>query len=159
MTGLVEAVRREIEDSCIEDGPLRRKDCEISLESAPQSRVVIDFDKPGSPLSERRRRCEYLFVADRDGGGGWVVPVEFKSGSMRVSKVADQLQAGARVAERLVPKGNSISFRPVAVLHDSVNKQQRRDLKEKRNRVRYRGRHEPVRVLRCGDLLSDVLGA
>ena len=159
MTGLVEAVRRGIVDSCIEDGPLRRKDCEISLEGAPPSRVVIDFDKPGSPLSEKRRRCEYLFVADRDGGGGWVVPMEFKSGSMRVAKVAEQLQAGARVAERLVPKGNSISFRPVAVLYDSVNKKQRRDLKEQGNRVRYRGHWEPVRRLQCGDLLSDVLGA
>ena len=159
MTGLVDAVREKIEDSCIEAGPLRRKDCEISLESAPRSRVVIDFDKPGSPLSKRRRRCEYLFVTDRDGGGGRVVPMEFKSGSMRVSKVAEQLQAGSRVAERLVPKGNSISFLPVAVLYGSVNRKQTRDLKMKGNTVRYRGRREPVRILRCGDLLSAVLGA
>ena len=140
MTGLVEAVRRKTKDSCIEDGPLRRKDCEVSLENAPRPRVVIDFDKPGSPLAEGRTRCEYLFVADRDGGCGWVVPMEFKSGKMRVSKVAEQLRAGARVAERLVPKQNPISFRPVAVIYESVNKKQRRDLKEARNAVRYRSR-------------------
>ena len=159
MTGLVEAVRRKIEDSCIEDGALRRKDCEISLEDAPRPRIVIDFDKPGSPLGESRKRCEYLFVGDRDGGGGWVVPMEFKSSRMNVSRVAEQLRAGARVAERLVPKQSPISFRPVAVIYESVNKKQRRDLKEARNAVRYRGYREPVRVLQCGGLLTEVLGA
>ena len=157
MTGLAEAVRRKIEASCIEAGPLRRKDCEISLEDAPEPRVVIDFDKPGSPLGKSQKRCEYLFVADRDGGGGWVVPMEFKSSRMNVSRVAEQLQAGARIAERLVPRQNPISFRPVAVIYESVNKKQRRDLKEAGNAVRYRGRSEPVRVLQCGSLLTEVL--
>ena len=160
MTGLVEAVRRKIEDSCIEAGPLLwRKDCEVSLEDAPRPHVAIDFDKPGSPLGKSKIRCEYLFVADRDGGGGWVVPMEFKSSRMRVSKVAEQLQAGARVAERLVPKQSPISFRPVAVVYESMNKKQRKDLKDTGNAVRYRGCREPVRVLRCGDLLTGVLGA
>ena len=157
MTGLAEAVRRKIEDSCIEDGSLQRKDCEISLEDAPQPRVVIDFDKPGSPLGKSQKRCEYLFVADRDGGGGWVVPMEFKSSRMNVSRVAEQLQAGARVAERLVPRQNPISFRPVAVVYQPANKKQRRDLKEARNAVRYRECREPVRILQCGSLLTEVL--
>ena len=159
MTGLAEAVRRKIKDSCIEDGPLRRKDCEISLEDAPRPRIVIDFDKPGSPLGKSQKRCEYLFVADRDGGGGWVVPMEFKSSRMNVSRVAEQLRAGARVAEQLVPNQNPISFRPVAVVYQPANKKQRRDLKDARHTVRYRGRSEPVRVLQCGSLLTEVLGA
>jgi len=158
MTGLVEAVRRKIEESCIEDGPLSRKSCEISLEDAPQPRVVIDFDKPGSPLGKSQKRCEYLFVAERDGGGSWVVPMEFKSSRIRISKVAEQLQAGARAAERFVPNQNPISFRPVAVVCDSVGKKQRKDLKDKCNAVRYRGCREPVRILLCGALLTEVLG-
>ena len=159
MTGLADSVRRKIEASCIEVGPLRRKDCEISLEDAPQPRIVIDFDKPGSPLGKSQKRCEYLFVADRDGGGGWVVPMEFKSSRMNVSKVAEQLQAGTRVAERLVPRQNPISFRPVAVIYESVNKKQRRDLKDPKHAVRYRGCSEPVRVIQCGSLLTEVLDA
>lgn len=158
MTGIVEACRRKIVESCIEDGPLSRKGCEISLEGAPQPRVVIDFDKPGSPLNERQKRCEYLFVAERDGGGGWVVPMEFKSSGINVSRVAKQLRAGARAAEKLVPK-QKVSFRPVAVVCDSLGKKQTRDLKDKSNAVRYRGRCEPVRILRCGALLTEVLNA
>lgn len=158
MTSFVEAFRREIEESCIENGPLSRKGCEISLEGAPQPHVVIDFDKPGSPLNKRQKRCEYLFVAERDGGGGWVVPMEFKSSKIRVSKVVEQLQAGARAAERLVPK-QRVSFRPVAVVCDSIGKQQRRDLKDKSNAVRYRGRCEPVHILLCGALLTKALNA
>ena len=157
MTCFVEAVRRKIDDSCIEDGSLRRKGCEISLEDAPRPHVVIDFDKAGSPLSKSRIRCEYLFVADRAGGGGWVVPMEFKSSRMRVSKVAKQLQAGARVAERLVPKQSPISFHPVAVLHEGINKRQRQDLKQRDNAVGFRGCREPVRVLLCGALLTDLI--
>ena len=159
MTGLVEAIRRQIDDSCIEDGSLQRKDCEISLEDAPRPYVVIDFDKSGSPLGKSRTRCEYLFVAERTEGGGWIVPMEFKSSKMRVSKVSEQLQAGARAAERLVPKQKPMSFRPVAVVHNGINKKQRRDLKDTDNLVRFRGCCEPVRVLRCGALLTGVLGA
>lgn len=158
MTGLVEAVRRQIDDSCIEAGALQRGDCEISLEDAPRPHVVIDFDKPGSPLGARQTRCEYLFVADRAGGGGWVVPMEFKSSGIKVSRVARQLQAGARVAEGIVPNQEPMSFRPVAVAYERMNKKQIRDLKEAGNAVRFRGRHEPVRVLLCGRSLTDVLG-
>ena len=157
MMGLVEAVLRKIDDSCIEDGSLQRKGCEISLEDAPRPHVVIDFDKQGSPLSNRQTRCEYLFVAERTGGGGWIVPMEFKSSGMRVSKVARQLQAGAGAAEKLVPKQNPMSFCPVAVLHEGINKWQRRDLKHRDNAIRFRGCREPVRVLLCGALLTDVL--
>ena len=86
--------------------------------------------------------------------------MEFKNGRMRVSGVAEQLRAGApgrRAA--CFPKGIRSPFSPVAVVYESVNKKQRRDLKEERNWVRYRGRCEPVRVLRCGDLLTDMLGS
>lgn len=159
MTGLVEAVRRKIDDSCIEGGSLQRKDCEISLEDAPQPRVVIDFDKPGSPLGKRQVRCEYLFVADRAGGGGWVVPMEFKSSRMKVSKVAKQLQAGAGAAEKLVPKERRMTLCPVAVLHEGINKWQRQDLRRPDNAVQFRGCREPVRVLLCGALLTDVLNS
>lgn len=158
MTGLVEAVLRKIDDSCIEDGSLQRKGCEIFLEDSPRPHVVIDFDKEGSPLSKSRIRCEYLFVAGRTEGGGWVVPMEFKSSRMRVSKVVKQLQAGARAAEKLVPKERLMCFRPVAVVHEGMNKKQRRDLKDASNAVRFRGCCEPVRVLLCGALLTDVLG-
>ena len=85
------------------------------------------------------------------------MPMEFKSSRMRVSKVAEQLRAGARVAERLVPKQNPISFCPVAVVYESVNKKQRRDLKDTVNEVCYRGCREPVRVLQCGASLIEVL--
>lgn len=158
MTGLVEAFRQKVENSCIEDGPLRRKDCEVSQEDAPQPRVVIDLDKRGSPLGKNQTRCEYLVIVDRNGSGGWVVPMEFKSSRMRVSKVTRQLQAGARAAERLVPKQNPIYFRPVAVIDGPVNRKEMKDLKATGNAVKYRGCWEPVRVLRCGDLLTEVLG-
>jgi len=159
MTSLVEAVYRKITESCIEAESLQRKDCNVSLEDAPQPHIVIDFDKPDSPLGKGETRCEYLFVADRDGGGGWVVPMEFKSCKLKVTKVASQLQAGARVAEQLVPNQNPIKFRPVAVVYESMNKKQRKDLKDRSNAVRYRRYREPVRVLLCGALLTDVLEA
>lgn len=158
MTGLAEAVRRKITETCLEAESLQRKDCYVSLEDAPQPRVVIDFDKPGSPLGKNQSRCEYLVVADRNGGGGWVVPMEFKSCRMKVSKVARQLQAGAQAAERLVPKQNPIAFRPIAVVYGPINKKQRKDLRDTSNTVRYRGCREPVRVLLCGDLLTEALG-
>ena len=45
-------------------GRLRKEGCKVSLNDAPEPRLIVDFDKPGSPLGQNQTRCDYLFVAD-----------------------------------------------------------------------------------------------
>ena len=128
----------------------------MSLAGAPEPRLIVDFDKPGSPLGSDSTRCDYLFVAEGSGGSGWVAPLELKKGRLRAGEVVRQLQAGARAAECLVPSGTPVAFRPVAV-SGNVPKAERDRLKDKSSRIRFRECDEPVRWIRCGDSLVQEL--
>lgn len=58
MTGLLETVRTKTDDKCLELGKCEKDGCGVSLKDVPKSRLVIDFDKPGSPLGEDQSRCD-----------------------------------------------------------------------------------------------------
>ena len=154
MTGLVEAVGKKVDGACV-TGRIKKDGCSISLNGAPQPRLIIDFDKLPS-LRQDQKRCDYLFVAEVDEGSGWIVPLELKRGRLHADEAVRQLQAGARAAEGLVPSGAQVRFRPVAVAR-SKPKAERNRLKSKGSRVRFHGRAEVVRLLSCGAALVGAL--
>ena len=156
MTGLVEAVRKNVDESCVAIR-IEKDGCMISLNGAPKPRLIIDFDKPGSPLMQVQKRCDYLFVAEAPDNPGWVVPLELKSGSVDASEVVKQLQAGASTAEKLVPDKMAVKFRPVAAFRGGIHKAERNKLKS--NQVRFRQCSESVRLINCDAPLTKALGA
>ena len=121
----------------------------------PGSCLIIDFDKPGSPLSSNERRCDYLLVIEDWKRGNWVVPLEFKRGRLDASQVIGQLQAGASAAEKIVPKDNSTHLCPVAV-HRGISKHEHNSLRNK-GEIRFHEHTERVRLMPCGDSLDDTL--
>ena len=126
------------------------------LGGVPSPRLVVDFDNPGSPLGPSERRCDYLLVAEvREEGGGWVAPLEMKNGRLRADHVVRQLQAGAAAAEKLVPAGLQVRFRPIAAA-GSMPKAERNKLKRKGG-IRFHGREEAVRLMSCGAPLATAL--
>lgn len=157
MTGLVEDVREKLAPECLVSGRLKKMGCAVSLKNAPKTRAIIDFDKPGSPLGPDESRCDYLFVAEGDGGPGWVAPLEVKKGSLKAGEVLRQLRAGASAAEKLVPRGAPVAFRPVAV-SGSTPKAEWHRLKDRSAKVRFHNCAEAVRVLSCGEPLMKALG-
>lgn len=157
MTGLVEDIRAKLAPECLVGGRLKRMGCAVSLKNAPKTRAIVDFDKPGSPLGPDESRCDYLFIAEGDGGPGWVAPLEVKRGSLETAEVLRQLRAGASAAETLVPRGAPIAFRPVAV-SGSTPKAQRDRLKSQGAKIRFHDHEEAVRLLSCGDPLMKALG-
>ena len=157
MTGLVETVRFALDPKCIVSGKLKKDGCVVSLKDAPAPRLIVDFDKPKSPLGRSETRCDYLFVAEVAGGSGWIVPLELKRGRLHADEAVRQLQAGARAAEQLVPLSARVSFRPVAVA-GSTPKDERNRLKGKGGKIRFRGCAEVIRLLPCGAALAGVLG-
>ena len=154
MTGMVETVRGKVESTCVISKGLRKEGCSVSLKDAPKPRLIIDLDKPGSPLGKNQTRCDYLFVADAQGNRGWVVPIELKKGRLDASKAVEQLKAGASVAEQLVPDTLTVNFRPAVA--SGGNKAERAELRAERNIVRFRGSVEYVRLLKCGDKLINA---
>lgn len=124
----------------------------MSLRGAPATRLIVDCDRAGGPLQQNETRCDYLFFAHDSRRADWVAALELKGRAMDASVVIEQLQAGARAAERLVPSDLSITFRPV-VASKGGRKAERRAMRE--GRVRFRGVPEPVRMVRCGAPLID----
>ena len=158
MTGLVGTIRGKVNSTCIEYRGIKKEGCSVSLRDAPQPRLIIDFDKPGSPLGKHQTRNDYLFVAEVPTKPDWVVPLELKGGEMDASEVVGQLKAGARSAEQLVPNAMSVNFRPVVAFGGGIDKAERKVLRAKPNKVRFHGIAEPVRLIKCGDQLIKALG-
>ena len=159
MTGLVATVRGKLDEACVRSRRLRKEGCSVSLRDAPQPRLIIDLDKPGSPLSQNQTRCDYLFVAEVPSKRDWVVPLELKSGGLDAGKVVEQLQAGARAAEKLVQPSRTIRLCPVLAYGGSMHRAERTVMKQKSSWVRFHDYSEPVRQIRCGSPLTQALRA
>ena len=154
MTGLVDTVRGKVPSTCLVVGRLKKEGCSVSLKDAPRRRLIVDFDKSGSPLGANDTRCDYLLVAEERGSTAWVAPIEIKRGRLDASEAVEQLRAGARVAEQLVPSPMRVDFRPVAA--SGGNKAERAELRNRQNMIRFHGQTEYVRFLNCGERLIDA---
>ncbi len=156
MTALLESVRRVIDTGCLVKGGLNKDGCKVVITNAPTPRLIVDFDRPGSPLSADATRCDYLLVAEDEHARGWVAVLELKRGSLHADQVVRQLQAGAIVAEKIVPAGEAFKFRPLAA-SGSTPKHERTKLREKSKMIALHGIKEPVRLMSCGAPLVQAL--
>lgn len=153
MSGLVETVRKQVDKNCVTSGRLQKQGCIVLLKGAPKPHLAIDFDKPGSPVSQEDIRCDYLFVADDADVPGWVVPLELKRGAIKANSIVQQLQAGARAAEQLVSRHMAVNFRPVIAYGGGINKAERSKLKGGDSKVKFHGTLEDIRLIKCGSAL------
>ena len=156
MTGLVATVRNAIDGACLVKGGLSKDGCKVVMTDAPSPRLIVDFDKPGSPLAADAVRCDYLLVAEGKHGHGCVAVLEVKRGRLHADQVVRQLRAGASAAEKIVPRGKALRFRPVAV-SGRAPKHERTKLKNKANAIEFHGRREPVRLMSCEARLATAL--
>lgn len=144
MTGLVQTVSSKIHDSC-QASHINKEGCGVSLQGMPRNRLIIDFDKPGSPLSQNQTRCDYLLLAEPADKPGFISPIELKSGRASPGDVKEQIQAGTNVAASLLPINCEVELRPILASHSD-----KAGRKRIRATVRFRGREIPIRRIRCG---------
>lgn len=150
----MEAVRAKVGDGCL-DKKCKRPGCRVSLKGVPESHLIIDFDEPDSPLDESQTRCDYLFVADGNRNGGWVVPLELKRGKYDASEVVKQLEAGRKVAEDIVPGKTRVRFRPFLVFEKAPHPAEILELR--RSKIRFRGSEKRIESMKCGGELMKKL--
>ena len=130
-----------------------KQGCRVPLDGAATPRLVMDLDKPGSPLGGAAARCDYLILVDNDAGMDWVVPLELKRGKAPGS-VVRQLQAGADLAASLLPRDAKVKVRPVVAargIHSAAKEVLKQEL------VRLRGRGEHAKLISCGSPLAIAL--
>ena len=151
-TNVVNEIRRAIPQGCVATR-CRKESCSVPLEGAPSPSVLIDLDHPQAPVDQNEKRCDYIFI----GGFGkvWVAPMELKSGSPKAGEIVPQLQAGAAVADRIVPRSAEIQFRPIAVSGGSVRDTRR--FAKSANRIRFRSRRFQIKLHKCRTPLALAL--
>ena len=147
MSGLLESVGDNVPDSC-RATTINKEGCSVSLAGLPRQRLIIDLDKPGSPLSQNETRCDYLLLVEFPGEPGSVSAVELKSGRASPGDVRGQLQGGVDAAARLIPSGYAVDLLPV--LASQSDKAGRKRI---RATVRFRGKDVPIQRIRCGNRL------
>lgn len=151
----MEAVRAKVGDGCL-DKKCEKDGCRVSLKGVPQPHLIIDFDELDSHLLDKSQtRCDYLFVADGNRNGGWVVPLELKRGKYDASKVVKQLEAGRKVAEDIVPGKTKVRFRPVLVFGKAPHPAEILELR--RSKIRFRGSEKRIESMKCGGGLTEKL--
>lgn len=134
-----------------------RSGCRVSMADLPRERVVLDVDLAFPVDRAVEPQCDLvLFYIDTDSLVG--VPMELKSGSVDASVVIQQLQAGARIVDRLVPKEIKTSCIPVLVYGGQMHRKQRRK-QIKPSKVNFRSQKFSIYTTRCGyeGNLADAL--
>ena len=160
MSNLSNAVRAKVSEECLTT-KCQNEGCKVSLPSNGRSPdrqrpyVVIDMDHSESPAQDGQR-CDFLFIGEYR-NQEWVVPLELKRGKADASEIVPQLQAGASVAEGIVPARASVKFQPVAAYGGDLRRHQTNAFRNARNRIKFRQGRKPVRLIKCGTSLELAL--
>ena len=83
-----------------------------------------------------------------------VVPIELKGGDVKASDVSEQLQAGAKFAERFTPQATETVCLP-RLFHKGIHRKERSQLQ--RASIRFRGEDRPIKTAHCGSPLIRAL--
>lgn len=131
----------------------------INLKSETGDWLVIDFDKPGSPLKMADTRPDYLFVSDRGGvkmikgqtNPGRLVPIEMSQGrSKNLRKLSSQLQAAINWVESVLDEKHKPTLVPIFV--GTMNHHVWNQLKRRSEyRVAFRGQKVTIRRINSGN--------
>ena len=153
MASLVSRIQSTIPSTC-HARKCGMRGCSVSLKNAPQPFFLIQMDCDELP-GQNETRCDYIFI----GGSNrvWLVPMELKKGALGVSKVMEQLQAGAKFAEEIIPRNEQVSFLPIVVFGGKAHHIEVRKLRQPANQIRFRGQRFNIQLLKCGSPLVEAI--
>lgn len=144
---------RWIASECEERG------CSIALDNAPTPFVLIRMHRSIAvdieTLDLDGPRCDYVYIAGRYRKKDVLIaPIELKGGGYKTSKVVEQLRAGAKFAEWVVPSGCSFVFVPAVAASDN---RRRYFFHQLRHGVAFRGVKRLPELILCGERLQTAL--
>ncbi len=156
---VVEAVRKKVDPRLLASR-CKEGDCSVRIDRTSGKFALVHVDVPGDPpwslATKDKKRCDYLFVGGADKRGNpWVVPLELTTYDEKPSStIAGQLQAGAGIAECLIPKNSTVRFCPILA---SLNLSRYTRLQLGKKWIKFRGNRARVFEMECGDRLTEVL--
>lgn len=133
-----------------------RDRCLVYLDGITPDRVIADADSEGLDQFFPGKRCDFiLFLKNQT--APWIVPLELKSGRVPDAQyVADQLQAGADFAQRMlkeleegmIPQSCHLVCQPILLHGKNLPETLRKKLN--RAKIHFRGARLTIRTARCG---------
>lgn len=153
MSESVTACANQVPDSC-HATRCNKDGCRVSLNGAPQERVIIDMDCEALQIPDDQKRCDYLFVGE-ESSTTWVVPIELKSGGLRAGEVLEQLEEGVRMADMWLPQGTSFQLVPILAHGKGIHPHELKMLRS--GKMQLRGQRKGIVIIRCGDPLTKAL--
>lgn len=132
--------------------------CCLSLQGIdPSVYALLAMDGPTSPAPQNETRCDFLFFGRIPGSDRfWVSPVELTRGNNKSSTtILDQLRAGGRLAEHMVPTQEDVQFAPVAA--GPFRKYRRLEFRKRENSILFRNHGFLATTVECcSELLSAL---
>ena len=136
----------------------KQKGCRIYLDGMPSERILIDADRALPESGFTGSRCDFiLFLIVTSEDLLVVAPIELKGGGFKASKVSEQLQNGARFAEKIMPNGFDATCQPILFHAKGVHKVQRTRLN--RQEIHFRRTKFSIKTAKCNQSgnLREVL--
>lgn len=160
LANLARAVREHVPAKCLAR-KCGRGGCSVRLADAPTEHAAVDLDCPALPQPDGKR-CDFVFVGEEpkgDSAAAWVAPIELKSGAFSAGAVAEQLQAGADLADQWLPADASFKFVPVVAHGRGIRREKLKALQKTSVTLRgqLRGQERRPKLLRCGSPLRQAL--
>ena len=129
-------------DSCSGRG------CRVDMTDVPRDRIVIDVDLAFKAHQRTGKHCDrILFYEDTAENRLVVVLIELKSGTFKVTDVAQQLQGSVNFVSSLVPKNLKATCIPVVFHGKGIHAAQRSRFRSAK--VHFRNKASVIRRNKC----------
>ena len=150
----MDALRGRVAESC-RASRLDKQGCKLGLDGAPASHMVVDLDHAEAPVRRSQEKCDYLFFGSEGKAGLIAAAIEMKSSGVRPSGATRQLQAGARITERLVAGLAPVRFVPVVAHGAALSRRTYAEMAKQQ--VSFRKGNYRIELIPCGRPLTSAL--
>lgn len=125
-----------------------RDKCVVHLDDINPDRVIANADSKSLARFFPGKRCDFiLFFQDSD-DTVVIAPLELKHGRAEANSTAEQLQAGACFAEKVIPESCGSICHPILFHAGGLHKDQRKKLNKAK--IRFRGAQLTIQTAKCG---------
>lgn len=132
-----------------------RDRCLVYLDGITPDRVIADADSEGLDQFFPGKRCDFILFL-KNPTAPLIVPLELKSGRLEPEHVAEQLQAGADFAQRMlkeleegmIPQSCHLVCQPILLHGKKLQKDQLQKLNQAK--IDFRGAQWTIQTARCG---------
>lgn len=125
-----------------------RDKCGVDLSAINPTRVIANADSKSLANFFPGKRCDFILFLENSDGTVVIAPLELKHGKAEASSTAEQLQASACFAERMIPESCCPVCQPILFHGQRLHPVQLKELNQAK--IRFRGAQLKIQTAKCG---------